>query len=87
MYIATPIGVHFKLAIQALKAGKHVWCEKPLTCDYEDAKSLVYLAKQYQLMLTETFMYLHHPQFFKNISISLPIKYIFYMMIYASSFI
>lgn len=65
VYIATPIGVHFKLAIQALKAGKHVWCEKPLTCDYEDAKSLVYLAKQNQLMLTETFMYLHHPQFFK----------------------
>ncbi len=65
VYIATPIGVHFKLATQALKAGKHVWCEKPLTCDYEDTKSLVYLAEQNQQMLTETFMYLHHPQFSK----------------------
>jgi dTDP-3,4-didehydro-2,6-dideoxy-alpha-D-glucose 3-reductase len=65
VYIATPIGVHFKLAVQALHAGKHVWCEKPLTCDYEDAKSLIHLAKQKHLMLTETFMYLHHPQFFK----------------------
>ena len=65
VYIATPIGVHFKLATQALKAGKHVWCEKPLTCDYEDTQSLVYLAEQDQRMLTETFMYLHHPQFRK----------------------
>ena len=32
VYIATPIGVHFSLSEQALKAGKHVWCEKPLTC-------------------------------------------------------
>ena len=26
VYIATPIGVHFSLSEQALKAGKHVWC-------------------------------------------------------------
>jgi len=63
IYIATPIGVHANLAIKALKAGKHVWCEKPLTCDYEESKRLVKLAKQNNKMLMECFMYLHHPQF------------------------
>jgi len=65
VYLATPIGVHFKLAVQALKAGKHVWCEKPLTCNYEDTKTLVHLARESKRMLTEAFMYLHHPQFSK----------------------
>ena len=65
VYIATPIGVHAEQAEQALKAGKHVWSEKPLTCNYEDTKFLVNLAKQNKKMLTEGFMFLHHPQFKK----------------------
>ena len=65
VYIATPIGIHFNLAIQSLKAGKHVWCEKPLTCNYNETQILVHLAKKNKLMLTESFMYLYHPQFKK----------------------
>jgi dTDP-3,4-didehydro-2,6-dideoxy-alpha-D-glucose 3-reductase len=65
IYISTPIGIHFKQAIQALKAGKHVWCEKPLTCDYENTIELVKLAKEKRKMITEAFMFLYHPQFNK----------------------
>ena len=65
VYLATPIGVHFNLAIQSLKAGKHVWCEKPLTCDYKDTKTLIQFAKENRKMVTEAFMYLHHSQFNK----------------------
>ena len=65
VYIATPIGVHFNFAIQALKADKHVWCEKPLTCDYKDTKALIKFAIENKKMITEAFMYLHHPQFNK----------------------
>ena len=65
VYIATPIGVHFSLSEQALKAGKHVWCEKPLTCDYEETKFLVSLAEKVNKGLTESFMYLHHSQFIR----------------------
>jgi len=63
VYIATPIGIHFSLAKQTLEAGKHVWCEKPLTCSYIDTQVLVSLSEKKDKVLTESFMYLHHPQF------------------------
>jgi predicted dehydrogenase len=63
VYIATPIGVHFSLAKQAIEAGKHVWCEKPLTCSYSDTQALVSLAEKKGKILTESFMYLYHSQF------------------------
>jgi len=65
IYIAAPIGVHFNLVEQALKAGKNVWCEKPLTCNYNNTKALILLAERNKLMLAEAFMYLYHPQFKK----------------------
>ena len=65
VYISTPIGVHFSLSEQVLKAGKHVWCEKPITCDYEETKLLVSLAEKVNKGLTESFMYLHHSQFLR----------------------
>ena len=63
VYIATPIGTHFSLARKAIEAGKHVWCEKPLTCSYSDTQALVLLAEEKNKILTESFMYLFHPQF------------------------
>ena len=65
VYISTPIGVHFKLAKMALEARKHVWCEKPLTCNYNHTKKLINLAEKNKKMLTEAFMFLYHPQFIK----------------------
>ena len=63
VYIATPIGLHFKMAKQALKAGKHVWCEKPITCDDRETQTLVAMAEKSGKILAESFMYIHHPQF------------------------
>ena len=63
IYIAMPIGVHYTFSEQALNAGKHVWCEKPLTCNYEQTKSLIFLAEKNKKVITESFMYLYHPQF------------------------
>ena len=65
VYIATPIGIHAEQVAQVLESGKHVWCEKPLTCCYEDTKRLVSIAKKNNRMLVEAFMYLYHPQFKK----------------------
>ncbi len=65
VYIASPIALHFSMAKQALKAGKHVWCEKPLTCCYRETQALVTMAEENGKVLTESFMYLYHPQFKK----------------------
>jgi dTDP-3,4-didehydro-2,6-dideoxy-alpha-D-glucose 3-reductase len=63
VYIASPIGIHASQALQALNSGKHVWCEKPLSCKHQDTKSLVHIAKNKGLMLAESFMYMHHSQY------------------------
>ncbi len=57
--IATPVHTHFDLAISALKAGKHVLVEKPLTETSEQAKTLIAEAKQRSLvlMVDHTFIY------------------------------
>jgi predicted dehydrogenase len=39
--IATPVSTHFELGMQALRAGKHVLVEKPMTMDVEQALRLV----------------------------------------------
>ncbi|MEO3947045.1 Gfo/Idh/MocA family oxidoreductase [Gorillibacterium sp. CAU 1737] len=43
--IATPNDVHKDIAIQALKAGKHVICEKPVTITSADLLDIVEVAK------------------------------------------
>jgi len=39
--ITTPNAMHVEMALAAIAAGKHVYCEKPLTVKLEDAKKLV----------------------------------------------
>ena len=49
--IATPVSTHFDLAMQALRAGKHVLVEKPMTLDVEQALRLVDEADRLNLKL------------------------------------
>jgi len=43
--IATPTHLHKEIAIAALKAGKHVYCEMPLAHTLEDARAIAEAAK------------------------------------------
>lgn len=45
VYIATPHGQHFEVAQAALRAGKHVLCEKALTINAREAEELIQLAR------------------------------------------
>jgi predicted dehydrogenase len=46
VHICTPNAQHFSMAKEALEAGKHVVCEKPLATTIEEAEELVALATQ-----------------------------------------
>ena len=57
--IATPVFSHYKLAKEALNAGKHVLLEKPMTASVDESKELIELAKSKNLvlMVDHTFLY------------------------------
>lgn len=44
--IATPHDTHAELVLRALRAGKHVWCEKPPVLTVDEAEELTRLAGQ-----------------------------------------
>jgi len=57
--VATPVHTHFKLALGALAAGKHVLVEKPMTRTVSEAERLIETAskKNLILMVDHTFVY------------------------------
>src|SRR3954452_14330997 len=53
IYIGTPHGSHFPMAVAALEAGKHVLAEKPIGVDAAQARQLADLARERGLFLME----------------------------------
>jgi predicted dehydrogenase len=67
--IATPVGSHFHLAAPALKAGKHVFVEKPLAATVFEAEELVSLARREDrvLMVGHVFEYTEAVNYIRNV--------------------
>src|SRR6185437_4395685 len=57
--VATPVSTHARMAEEALRAGKHVYVEKPLSTSSKDAAALRRLAARSGkiLMVGHTFLY------------------------------
>ncbi len=53
IYIATPHPMHAENALMALRAGKHVLCEKAFTMNRREAAEVVALAREKKLFLME----------------------------------
>src|SRR5699024_8189076 len=62
VYISTVHTGHAELAAQALEAGKHVLCEKPMTPNAGTTMALIDLAARSGRVLLEAYMYRFHPQ-------------------------
>ncbi|HEY8665188.1 MAG TPA: Gfo/Idh/MocA family oxidoreductase [Tepidisphaeraceae bacterium] len=61
VYISLPNSLHRQWTIQALRAGKHVLCEKPFAANAAEAQEMFDVADKAGRMLTEAFMYRTHP--------------------------
>lgn len=63
VYNPLPNHRHVPLSLQALDAGKHVLCEKPIALSSAEGQQLVDAAAAHpELKVMEAFMYRHHPQ-------------------------
>ena len=62
IYVATPHPWHAELAIAALRAGKHVLCEKPAGMNAAEVTAVTEVAAQQGRLFMEAFMYRLHPQ-------------------------
>jgi dTDP-3,4-didehydro-2,6-dideoxy-alpha-D-glucose 3-reductase len=62
VYVPLPPGLHHEWVMTALKAGKHVLAEKPLSTSYAHTVQLVAVAHELDLVLVENFMFPHHSQ-------------------------
>lgn len=63
IYIGTPNQTHCYYTLAALKAGKHVLCEKPLAINAEEGRRMVEAARQSGCLLMEAMVSTLNPNF------------------------
>jgi predicted dehydrogenase len=61
IYNPLPNGLHAEWTIRALRAGKHVLCEKPFSSNAKEATEMAAAAEETGKVLSEAFAYRTHP--------------------------
>lgn len=61
VFVCTPPGSHAEISMAAMRAGKHVLCEKPLSRTLEEAEAMVGVARETGRVLKCGFNHRHHP--------------------------
>ena len=70
VYNPLPMNLHAKWSIAALRAGKHVLCEKPFAANAAEASEMVEVANETGKLLVEAFHYRYHPLFARVIEVA-----------------
>ena len=65
VYNPLHIGLHHEWSIKALRAGKHVLCEKAIASNAKEAEEMAAVAKETGLVLMDAFHYRYHPCFIR----------------------
>ena len=65
VYNPLPNHLHVPWTLEAVRAGKHVLCEKPIAITRAGAEPLVKAAREHNVLVQEAFMVLTHPQWLK----------------------
>jgi predicted dehydrogenase len=65
LYNPLPIAMHHEWTIKALRAGKHVLCEKSFAANAQEAEEMAAVAKETGLVLMDAFHYRYHPVFIR----------------------
>jgi predicted dehydrogenase len=65
VYVPLPNHLHVEWTERALRAGKHVLCEKPIAMSAAQIDPLIKLRDKTGLLAAEAFMIVHHPQFIR----------------------
>lgn len=61
VHICTPNPLHCPMTLEALKNNKHVHCEKPMACTYEDTQKMIRAAKEAGKKLTVGLQWRYNP--------------------------
>ena len=61
VYNPLPNSLHAEWTMRALRAGKHVLCEKPFASNTREAEEMAKTAQETRLVLSEAFAYRYHP--------------------------
>ncbi|MCC0063498.1 MAG: Gfo/Idh/MocA family oxidoreductase [Defluviimonas sp.] len=61
--ITAPNNLHKEMAIAALEAGKHVWCEKPMALTLVEAEEMAHAAGRAGTVTLVGYNYIHNPAF------------------------
>jgi len=69
VYVPVPNALHASWVVAALKAGKHVLCEKPLGVDLTEVSRMRAAARRHGRLLVEGLMHRHNPRTRRLISI------------------
>jgi xylose dehydrogenase (NAD/NADP) len=66
VFVSSANSYHYEQVIKAAKAGKNILCEKPLALNSSQAKEMVQVCKENNVLFAVDYLYRFHPQIIKT---------------------